>query len=51
MKFQGHPGEGQFPFDWKGHMPFAPIIISFLAVAVWLVFIPLYALYWSTGFS
>jgi hypothetical protein len=32
-------------------MPFAPIILSFLAVAVWLVFILLYALYWSTGFS
>jgi len=32
-------------------MPFVPIIISFLAVAVWLVFILLYALYWSTGFS
>jgi hypothetical protein len=32
-------------------MPFGPIIVSFLAVAVWLVFILLYALYWSTGFS
>ena len=32
-------------------MPFVPIIISFLAVAVWLVFILVYALYWSTGFS
>jgi hypothetical protein len=51
MKFQGYPGGIQFPFDWKGRMPFAPIILSFLAVAVWLVFILLYALYWSTGFS
>ena len=32
-------------------MPFAPIILSFLAVAVWLVLILLYALYWSSGFS
>ena len=45
------PSEGEFPFDWKGHMPFGPIIVSFLAVAVWLIFILLYALYWSTGFS
>ncbi len=51
MQFQGHAGEGQFPFDWKNRMPFTPIILSFLAVAVWLVFILLYALYWSTGFS
>jgi hypothetical protein len=51
MKFPENAQEGQFPFDWKGRMPFAPIILSFLAVAVWLIFILLYALYWSTGFS
>ena len=32
-------------------MPFAPIVLSFLAVVAWLVFILLFALYWSTGFS
>lgn len=32
-------------------MPLAPIVVSFLAVVVWLVFILLFALYWSTGFS
>jgi prepilin signal peptidase PulO-like enzyme (type II secretory pathway) len=51
MDLQGSSEQGQFPFDWKRHMPLAPIIVSFLAIAVWLVFILLYALYWSTGFS
>jgi hypothetical protein len=51
MNFQGSSEERQFPFDWKEHMPLAPIIVTFLAIAVWLVFILLYALYWSTGFS
>jgi len=51
MKFRAQSREGRFPFDWKEQMPIGPIIVSFLAVAVWLVFILLYALYWSTGFS
>jgi hypothetical protein len=51
MKYQEDPEKGQSPFDWKGRMPFAPIVVSFLAVVVWLVFILLFALYWSTGFN
>jgi len=51
MKYQEDPEKGQFPFDWRGRMPFAPIVLSFLAVVAWLVFILLFALYWSTGFS
>jgi hypothetical protein len=51
MKDQEQADEGQFPFDWRRSMPFAPIVLSFLAVVVWLVFILLFALYWSTGFS
>jgi len=29
----------------------APIVLSIIGVVVWLVFILLYALYWSNGFS
>lgn len=32
-------------------MPTAPIVVSILAIVVWLVFILLFALYWSNGFS
>ena len=51
MKFLVHGDDGQFPFDWKDRMPFTPIILSFLAIAIWLVFILIFALYWSIGFS
>jgi len=51
MKYQERSEAGQFPFDWRGHMPFGPIIVSFLAVVVWLVFILVFALYWSPSFS
>ena len=43
--------EGKFQFDWKRRMPLGPIVASFLAVVAWLVFILLYALFWSTGFN
>jgi hypothetical protein len=32
-------------------IPTLPIVVSILAVVVWLIFILLYALYWSNGFS
>ncbi|MDV3292893.1 MAG: hypothetical protein LYZ70_01320 [Nitrososphaerales archaeon] len=32
-------------------MPTVPIVVSILAVIAWLLFILLYALYWSNGFS
>jgi uncharacterized RDD family membrane protein YckC len=31
--------------------PIAPIILSILGVVAWLVFILIFALYWSSGFS
>jgi len=31
--------------------PTAPIVVSILAIVAWLVFILLFALYWSNGFS
>jgi hypothetical protein len=37
--------------DWELNKPLGPIVISILAMVVWLVFILLYALYWSSGFS
>lgn len=36
---------------WKYEGPFAPVVASILAVLAWAVFILLYALYWSNGFS
>ena len=32
-------------------MPYTGIVLSILALAVWLVFILLYALFWSTHYS
>ncbi len=32
-------------------MPTTPIVVSILAIVAWLVFILLFALYWSNGFS
>jgi hypothetical protein len=51
MRYQEHPEEAKSPFDWRGRMPFVPIVLSFFAVVVWLVFILLFALYWSPGFN
>jgi hypothetical protein len=36
---------------WKYEGPIAPIVASILAVLAWAVFILLYALFWSNGFS
>jgi hypothetical protein len=36
---------------WKYEGQFAPIVASILAVLAWAIFILLYALYWSNGFS
>jgi hypothetical protein len=51
MSFKSSSEESNVPFDWKKHMPLAPIIVTFIAIAAWLVFILLYALFWSTGFN
>jgi len=32
-------------------LPLVPIIVTFLVVAIWLVFILIYALFWSIGFN
>jgi len=37
--------------QWRHHAPLAPIVASILTVIGWLVFILVYALFWSTGFS
>ena len=44
-------GGKQPVFDWKKHIPLVPMIVTFLAVAVWLVFILLFALFWSVRFN
>jgi hypothetical protein len=37
--------------NWEHYRPLGPIIATFLVVIGWLVFILLYALYWSSGYS
>jgi hypothetical protein len=37
--------------QWEMHKPMLPIVGTLLTVIAWLVFILLYALYWSNGFS
>jgi hypothetical protein len=36
--------------EWQLHKPLGPIVATLLAVIGWLVFILIYALYWSNGF-
>jgi hypothetical protein len=37
--------------DWEHSRPLGGIVLTLLAVIAWLVFILLYALYWSNGFN
>jgi len=37
--------------EWKHDAPIAPIVSSIIGAIAWLIFILLYALYWSQGFS
>jgi hypothetical protein len=37
--------------DWERHQPLGAIVLTMLAVLAWLIFILLFALYWSSGFS
>ncbi len=37
--------------DWEHNRPLLPIVVSILALVAWLIFILLYALFWSNGFS
>ncbi len=37
--------------DWEHNKPLGPIVVTILAVIAWLVFILVYALYWSNGFT
>jgi high-affinity Fe2+/Pb2+ permease len=37
--------------QWDMYRPTVPIVATILTVIAWLVFILLYALYWSNGFS
>jgi hypothetical protein len=51
MSLMSSSEESKVPFDWKKQMPLGPIIVTFAMIAVWLVFILVYALFWSTGFN
>ncbi|MGA3060531.1 MAG: hypothetical protein ABSD92_09195 [Candidatus Bathyarchaeia archaeon] len=37
--------------QWKHEGSIAPIVLTFLGVLAWLIFILLFALFWSRGFS
>lgn len=41
----------QWAADWEHNRPLGPIVLSILAAIVWLVFILLFALFWSNGFT
>lgn len=36
---------------WEHNRPLGPIVVTFIAIIAWLVFILLYALFWSRGFT
>ena len=38
-------------FMTNGDVPKTPIVLSILGIIAWLIFILLYALYWSVGFD
>jgi len=37
--------------DWEHTRPIGGVVLTLLAVIVWLVFILVYSLYWSTNYS
>jgi high-affinity Fe2+/Pb2+ permease len=41
----------RWAWDWEQNRPLGPIVASILVVIGWLVFILLYALFWSSGFT
>jgi len=45
------PGPGQSATSGRHGGPLAPIVGSIVGIIGWLVFILLYALYWSKGFN
>ena len=47
----GEPEGAHHPMEGRRHSPMAPVIASMLGVVAWLVFILLYALFWSKGFD
>ena len=52
MKLTNHVyGTETAPPEWKHRNPFAPVVFTFIGVLAWLVFILVYALFWSRGFS
>lgn len=42
---------GPWGQGWEHSRPLGGILLTFLAIIAWLVFILLFALYWSRGFS
>jgi VIT1/CCC1 family predicted Fe2+/Mn2+ transporter len=48
---QAENQQGWIKTGQKSGSPFVPIIVSVVGVLVWLVFILLFALYWSKGYN
>ncbi len=51
MSQESFRDSGQWPMDWEHNKPLVPIVVSILGIVAWLVFILLFALYWSDSFS
>jgi len=43
--------QAEWWMDPKFHRPFVPIVLSILGLVAWLLFILVYALWWSNSFS
>jgi polyferredoxin len=51
MMSQDETGKESPWSDWEHYRPLGAIVATFLAVIAWLVFILLFALYWSNSYS
>lgn len=43
--------EGSWGTEWERHRPIGGVVLTMVALIAWLVFILVYTLYWSTGFT
>jgi hypothetical protein len=43
--------EGPWSMDWGHTRPLGGVIVTMVAIIAWLVFILVYALYWSTNYN
>jgi hypothetical protein len=51
MSSDEEKGGGPWYPDWEHTRPVGGIVLTMLAIMAWLIFITLFALYWSTNFT